>query len=66
MPENQSESSELLETRALHNRILARSQELSRLRDKLPAEVLRAMEHEISRLQSELDQRVADETESSD
>jgi len=63
MSENQPETAEPLEIRALHARILAESQELSRLRDDLPVEVRRAMEDEIDRLQLELDRRIAAEME---
>lgn len=64
MSDNQPEVTESLDIRALHGRILAESQELSRLRDELPMEVRQAMEEEIGRLQAELDERIEAETES--
>lgn len=62
--ESEATSLESLEIRALHGRILAESQELSRLRDELPAEMRQAMEEEIARLQSELDGRIEAEADS--
>ena len=63
MSDSEPDRGESLDIRALHGRILAESQELSRLRDDLPPDVLRALEKEIARLQSELDERVQAETE---
>ena len=63
MSDNLPEATESQEIRALHGRILTESQELSRLRDDLSLEVRQALEEEIGRLQSELDERIAAEAE---